>query len=136
MSQENVEVVRRLIERWNDGDVEGWLRCWNRDAEWTSQPIGAFEGGPRTYRGHAELSRFLADVLEGFVDLGQIEQPRFLDVGDTVVVLADYKARAQTTGPEVRARWGWLFELRNGQIARGRDFLDPRDALKAAGLSE
>ena len=136
MSQENVDLVRLMIERWNDGDVEGWLRCWSADAEWTSQPIGAFEGGARTYRGHAGLNRFLADVLEGFADLGQFEQPRFRDVGDTVVVLADYKARAGATGPEARARWGWLFEVQNGQIACGRDFLDPRDALEAAGLSE
>jgi hypothetical protein len=32
MSRENVDVVRRMVERWNAGDVEGWLRCWDTDA--------------------------------------------------------------------------------------------------------
>jgi hypothetical protein len=64
MSQENVGVVRRMVERWNTGDVEGWLRCWHTDAEWISEPpFRALEGRPRTYRGHAELRRFPVDVL-------------------------------------------------------------------------
>jgi ketosteroid isomerase-like protein len=136
MSHENVEVVRQMLERWNAGDVEGWLRCWHADAEWVSEPFKALEGRPRTYRGHAELRRFPVDVLEGFADLGQLERPRFRDVGDTVVVLADYRAKAGASGPEVATPWGWLLEVRDGRIARGRDFLDQRQALEAAGLRE
>ena len=134
MSQENVELVRRMVERWNAGDVEGWVECWSSDAEWTSQPIGAFEGGPRTYRGHDGLRRFVADVLEGFADLGEFVEPSFRDVGGSVLVLADYRARAGTTGPEASASWGWLFEPRDGEVVRGRDFLDQREAIEAAGL--
>jgi ketosteroid isomerase-like protein len=136
MSEENVEVVRRMVERWNAGDVEGWLRCWHTDGEWTSEPIGAFEGGAKTYRGHDELRRFPIDVLEGFADLGRFEQVRFRDGGNSVVVLAEYRAKAGASGPEAAARWGWLFEVRDGRIARGRDFLDQRQALEAAGLRE
>jgi ketosteroid isomerase-like protein len=29
----------------------------------------------------------------------------------------------------------WLLELRHGKIARGRDFFDQRQVLKAAGLT-
>jgi len=136
MSQENVEVLRRMFERWNAGDVEGWLHCWDADAEWISAPFIALEGRARTYRGHAELRRFSVDVLEGFADLGRIERPRFRAVGDSVVVLADYRARAGASGPEVATPWGWLFEVRDGRIVRGRDFLDQRQALEAVGLSE
>ena len=48
MSQENVEVVRRMFQRWNAGDVEGWLHCWHTDAEWISEPCGAFAGHAST----------------------------------------------------------------------------------------
>ena len=136
MSRENVEVVQRAIERWNAGDVEGWLRCWHTDAEWTSEPIGAFEGTVKTYRGHDELRRFTVDVLEGFADLGRFEHVRFRDTDNSVVVLAEYRAKAGARGPEVGSRWGWHFEIRDGKITRGRDFLDQRQALEAAGLQE
>ena len=136
MSQEAVKVVRGMIERWNAGDVEGWLAWWHTDAVWVSQPFEALEGRPRTYRGHGELRRFAADVLEGFANLGRIEHARFRDVDDSVVVLAEYKARAGEGGPEISTPWGWLLEVRDGRIARGRDFLDQRQALEAAGLSE
>jgi hypothetical protein len=76
MSQENIEVVARVFERWNAGDVEGWLACWHANAEWVSEPFQAFDGEPRKYRGHEGLRRFPADVLEGFADLGKIERPR------------------------------------------------------------
>jgi ketosteroid isomerase-like protein len=41
MSQENVEVVRRMFERWNAGDGADWLRSWHADAEWISEPFAA-----------------------------------------------------------------------------------------------
>ena len=41
MSQENVEVVRRMFERWNAGDGAGWLRSLHADAEWISEPFAA-----------------------------------------------------------------------------------------------
>jgi ketosteroid isomerase-like protein len=136
MPQENVEIVRRMFERWNAGDVEGWLHWWHLDAEWISEPLGRFEGRPRTYRGHDELRRFPAEVLEGFADLGRIERPQFREVGDSVVVLGKYRNKPEAPGPEVATPWGWLFEVRDGKIARGRDFLDQREALEAVGLSE
>jgi ketosteroid isomerase-like protein len=30
----------------------------------------------------------------------------------------------------------WLIEVRDGQIVRARDFLDPQQALEAAGLPD
>jgi ketosteroid isomerase-like protein len=96
--------------------------------------------GTRTPSGSAsrplELRRFPVDVLDGFTDLGQIERPRFQDVGDSVVVLAEYKAKGGASGPEVATSSGWLFEVRDGRIARGRGFVDQRQALEAVGLQE
>ena len=134
--QENVEIVRQMLERWNAGDIAGWLQCWDTEAEWVSEPIRAVEGGASTYRGHAGLRRFTVEVMEGFADLGRIERPSFREAGDSVVVLAEYRATARASGAEVASPWGWLFEVRDGKIARGRDFLDQRHALEAAGLWE
>jgi ketosteroid isomerase-like protein len=120
-----------MFDRWNAGDIEGWLDCWDADAEWVSEPFRAFDGDVRRYRGHDELRRFPADALEGFADLGQIERPEFRDLGDRVLVLADYRVKAQAAGPEVTTPMAWLLELRDGKIVRGRDFLDQQEALAA-----
>jgi ketosteroid isomerase-like protein len=136
MSLANVEIVRRMFERWNAGDVEGWLCCWHTDAEWISEPFAAFEGSSRTYRGHGELCRFPVDVQEGFADLGRIEQPEFRDLGDAVIVLADYVVKAEVAGPETVSPMAWLLDVHDGKIKRGRDFLDQRKALEAVGLRE
>jgi len=136
MSQENVEVVRRMLEQWNAGAVDGWLHCWHIDAEWISEPFAAFEGKARTYRGHDGLRRFTGDLREAFADLGRFERPRLRAVGDSILVLANYRARAGGGGPEVATPMAWLFEVRDGKIARSRDSLDPRQALEAVGLSE
>jgi ketosteroid isomerase-like protein len=136
MSQENVEVVRRMLERWNAGDLPGMLQCWDQDATWVSEPFRALEGGPRTYHGHGGLRRFAAEVLEGFADMGRIGRTRFREVGDAVLVLGDYLAKPNAGGPEVSTPWAWLFEVRDKKIARGRDFLEQREALEAVGLSE
>jgi ketosteroid isomerase-like protein len=132
MSRENVELIRRMFGCWNAGDIHGWVSCSHPDIEWTSEPFGALDGKPRTYRGHDELRSFATDVLEGFADLGRIERLEYREVGDSVLALGVYTARAGSGGPEVATPMGWLFVVRDGKIARGRDFLDQRRALEAA----
>jgi ketosteroid isomerase-like protein len=131
MAQDNVDLVRLMFDRWNAGDVDGWLEFWHADAEWVSEPFQAFDGSARRYQGRDDLRRFPAEVLEGFADLGQVERPEFRDLGDRVLVLADYRARAGVAGPEVTTPMAWLLELRDGKIVRGRDFLDQQEALEA-----
>jgi ketosteroid isomerase-like protein len=131
MSADNVELVRRMFSLWNAGDVDGWLQCWHGDAEWVSEPFAALDGAPRTYRGHDGLRRFTSDALEGFADLGQVEHLDCRDLGDSVLVLGDYRAKAEEAGPEVTTPMAWLIEIRDGKIAGGRDFVDQGEALEA-----
>jgi len=134
MSHENVELIRRMFDCWNAGDVDGWASYSHPDIEWTSEPFGALDGQPRTYRGRDELRSFAADVLEGFADLGRIERLEYRELGDSVLALGVYTAKAGSDGPMVSTPMGWLFVIRDGKITRGRDFLDQRRALEAAGL--
>lgn len=133
MSQENVDVVRQMFERWNAGDIDGWLGFWHADAVWVSEPFRAFDGSARHYEGHEGLRRFCADALEGFADLGQIERPEFRDAGESVLVLADYRVKAEASGPEVSTPMAWVLEVGDGKIARARDYVDQQEALDAFG---
>lgn len=131
MAASNVQVVERMFSLWNAGDIDGWLGCWHEDAEWVSEPFAALDGAPRSYRGHEGLRRFQGDALEGFADLGQIERLECRDLGESVLALGDYRVKAQAAGPEVVTPMAWLVEIRDGRIARGRDFVDQGQALDA-----
>ena len=39
MSQENIEVVRRGFELWQEGRIDEWIKTLDADIEWTSLPI-------------------------------------------------------------------------------------------------
>jgi len=135
MSRENVEVVRGMLERYSADDIEGFLEHWAPDAEWTAVAFAPIEGKARTYRGHAGFRQFHADSHETFA--GQrIEITELCDAGDRVLALGELRARGAASGAGFAARMGWLFELRDGKVVRGRDYLDQREALEAAGLRE
>ena len=40
MSQENVELVRRGLQAFNERDIDAWLGCFTEDVEW--RLIGGF----------------------------------------------------------------------------------------------
>jgi ketosteroid isomerase-like protein len=137
MSQENVEIVRRLNEIM---DREGVGRVFDTaiaegllddDLEWVEDPSGPDAG---TYTGLSAVRSLVADRLEAFHIDQQTE--RLVDAGDDVVALVRWRARGQTSGAEAEMRLAMVNSLRAGKIVRVRFFLDPAAALKAVGLEE
>ena len=59
MSQENVEIVRRVFEAFNRRDIAAFLELLDPDVEWV--PILAVLEG-RVYRGHEEIRRWIKDL--------------------------------------------------------------------------
>jgi ketosteroid isomerase-like protein len=53
MSQENVELVRQVVDATNRGDADAFVAALSPDVEWEDNLFGT-EGG-RTYRGAAEV---------------------------------------------------------------------------------
>jgi ketosteroid isomerase-like protein len=133
MSQENVEVVRRLFERWATGDLTA--DCYDPDIEYSR--IGAetpdMEG---RWLGRDELATSMRDYLRAFSDL-RIEAKRIVDLGgDRVLVLSRHTARGKQSGVPIEHEIGDLFTLRNGKIVRHDSYWNRAEALEAAGLSE
>jgi ketosteroid isomerase-like protein len=135
VSRDNVEVVREMLERYSADDVDGFLAYWEPDAEWTGFVFERLEGKPRAYRGHAGLRHFHADSHEAFAEQ-RIEVTEFRDVGSAVLALGEFRAEGVASGAAIARQMGWLFELQDGKIVRGRDYLDQQEALEAAGLRE
>jgi ketosteroid isomerase-like protein len=135
MSQENVQAVRQIIDRWNAGDVDGWLEPAHPDIEWSSAVLRQVEGaGASVYRGKDELQRFWQDWHELW-DL-TIEPAEVRDLGETVVVLGHMRTRGNMSGVDLERPVGYVFEFEDRLIRRARAFLTAEEALEAAGLRE
>ena len=131
MSQENVEIVRRLYETWMPGG-EALLSFVDREIEF-SQPPG--QPGAGTYRGREGVRRALAQWFEPWDDY-RIEVDRLIDLGDDVLAETRQYARGKGSGVEVEHRIFQLWTLRDGRIRRARMYFDRGQALEAAGLQE
>ncbi len=134
MSEENVEVVRRLYARWEGGD----LRTGDFfDPEVEHSRIGSeLPGINGDWQGIEEFGVALSDYIDALADL-HLEAERIIDLGgDRVLVLSRQTARGKTSGLPWEHELGDLFTLRDGKILRYVSYWDPADALEAAGLSE
>jgi ketosteroid isomerase-like protein len=135
MSQENVEVVRRLLEAFNLKDVQFVADLWTADCEWRPAYIGggllegaAFRGG----EGTIEFVELQSETWESVV----AEPVEMRDLGDTVLVEVHLSAVGRGSGvPVERVTWN-AFELLDGKAASGTVYTSEEQALKAVGRAE
>jgi ketosteroid isomerase-like protein len=133
MSQENVEIVRRVFEEFNQGGVEAALPGFAPDI--VSYPFREWPG-PSEYRGHDGMRALLAEWIENFDDF-ELDVAEIREVGDRVLVLAETVGRIKGSRVPIRQPFGALYwDFRNGQIGETRNFLTWREAVEAAGLAE
>jgi ketosteroid isomerase-like protein len=134
MSQENVEVVRRIYAAFNDGDLETVLTFIDPDIEWNASDV--FFDQPRTYLGRrAWQEEFLAELFGIFEDYrGDPEEIH--DAGDQVVVVAQVGGRGRRSGARIAARVAHVARVEDGRLVEFTELRDVRKTLEAAGLSE
>jgi ketosteroid isomerase-like protein len=132
MSAEYVEAIRQSLDAWNRGDRDAWLAAAHPDIEWVSEIVQRVEG--QVYRGHEEMRRYWDD-WHAIWDV-DIDVTDFLDLGDTVVVLACLKTRGVSSGIEVERPAAYVFEFEDGMARRARAYLDQRAALASVGVDD
>ena len=126
MSEENVELVRRIYDAW---DREESARDFiAEDLEYVN-PSYAVEPGTR----HGRKS--LAVVRDTYDDF-EIKIERIIDAGAETVVLAHYTASGPVSGVPVAGEHGYVWTIRDGLAVRFQWFQSHREALEAAGLPE
>ena len=132
MSLENVEIVRAAFGAFGQDDWEAFIALVDPEIEWVT--TGQFVGGP-VYRGHAGVREFL-DALSGeFADF-HAEPENFAQVPEIVVADTRVSGIGKRSGVPVDLRFTVVVSFSGGKIVHVRNFLERRDALEAAGLSE
>ena len=134
MSDENVEVVRRIYASWKRGDfhTEEFF-----DPEVEHSRVGEDVPGIQGHwRGHDAFAAAMVAYLDALADL-RVDAEEIIDLGDDrVLVLSRHRAEGKTSGLPFDHELGDLFTLRDGRIVRYVSYWHRADALEAAGLSE
>ena len=132
MSQENVEVIRRSLEAFQQGGLDASLRFYDPEVTWEEAQD---EPEAETYRGHDGIRALAQKWLVPFDDL-RIEPEEFIDAGEAVVMPYRFRGRERSSGTDITAPETWVFWLRDGKISEVREYRYKAEALEAVGLSE
>jgi len=132
MSSENVEIVQRGFDAFNEGGVEGIVPFIHPEFEATTPPSLASE--PDTYRGPDGIRRWF-DSFDEVMDQIRWDAHSFQGVGDKVVVEFTLRARGKTTGLDFGQDAVMVWSLRDGKAVRVELFETLDEALAAAGGS-
>ena len=135
MSHENVDAIARFSDANNRRDVEAMLEELDADVEWHSAILGSLRGEAAVYRGHAGIRELFKDLYEAFSDF-RIEFAEFRDLGDRVVAIGRWVTCGEESGVETTHPLAVVVDLKNAKAVRVHAYLDPKEALEAAGLSE
>jgi ketosteroid isomerase-like protein len=133
MSEENVEIVRRVFDAWAEGEFgAAILRHLDEHVLYVVPPdfpeFGVFVG----LDGMAEFTRrFLAQWERLTIEARHAEA-----VGDTVLVNCVQRGKGRVSGIEGDNAYSMLFTFRGDKIIRIEAVMDEGSALRAAGLSE
>jgi ketosteroid isomerase-like protein len=136
MSQENVELVRRVYEAGARRDAAAVLGFHDPGVEWDISHSPARElMGHRIYHGHEGLRRFFREWYEAWETVAPDLQ-ELIDAGDDVISVETTRGRGRASGATVTLSHHGVWTIREGQIVRVVWFGTHSEALEAVGLSE
>jgi ketosteroid isomerase-like protein len=132
MSQENVEIVRAVYERWSEGDFRASADLLDPHVLLVLRPEFPEAG---TYLGYEAVAAYTRDLLETNRHLTQ-EAEEIIAAGDSVVVGVRQRGVGRASGVPTEMRFFTLWTLRGRKVIRIESFRERAEALEAAGLRE
>ena len=132
MSQENVEIARRMVDAFQAHDVARLVDLFSPDCEIMALR-SAFEGA---FRGRDGVRRWAESTYEAAPDSGFLAERLIPTDDERVVVLGRQTGTAQLGGAPFDAPVGAIFEFESGLIRRIDSYASHADALEAAGFEE
>ena len=136
MSEENVEIVRRLLDAWNRRDLDAMLDLGGSELVYVNSPTAV---EPGTRRGRDEFREVARKQWEILAD-ARIEVDKFFDRGDEVIALGRLSRGMPGSDARIEEPQLGSYQFRDGKIIRvevlGFGGAEVQEALEAAGLSE
>ena len=133
MSQENLEVLRRMVDAFNRGDRDAALIGYAPDVEWHTTGRFADEG---IYRGPEGVDRLIDELRRDFDEL-QFRLSEIRAVGhDKVFAATTFVGRGRRSKARVEQAMWFVHTFAGGLVVRVDNYSNRTAALEAAGLSE
>ena len=131
MSQENVDLVRAVLDGWARGDFRASANLLADNFEWIQSP-DAVE--PGSHRGAAvgDALRRIFEVFEHY----RITAEQCIDAGPGVFVAARAQGTARGSGLNLDQELFMLWRAHEGLLLSAEFFNTRAEALEAVGLSE
>ena len=126
---------KRFLDAYNRRDVEAMLGELDPAVEWHPAILPPLEGEPTVYRGHEGVREWVRDLDEVFAEI-DVEFSEIRDLGDRIVAIGSIRMRGKGSGAETESPIASVSDFKNGRSIRVRTYLDPKEALEAAGLRE
>jgi ketosteroid isomerase-like protein len=124
----NAEVAKGAYEAFARGDIEAVLASFAEDVEWY-EAEGVPWGG--LHHGRDEVARNVFGVLiETFDDYGATPE-RYIESGDTVVVLGRYSGVGRKSGKTLDAAFAHVWNLEGGRLKVFNHYADTARIVEA-----
>jgi ketosteroid isomerase-like protein len=134
MSKGTVEIVEAAYEGLARGGLDAFVEYWAEDLDHRSIEGAPDDRGP--LHGRDAFRAYVQDWIDTF-DEFRIAPIELIDAGQsTVVGVLRFGGRAKLSGVEADSTFGVVLKIRDGKIARGREYATRAEALEAAGLSQ
>jgi ketosteroid isomerase-like protein len=132
LSEQNVDLVRRVYRAVNEDDLSAYLAVLHPEIELTTS--GVFPDLSPSYRGYegaVEYWKAVGPGPGGLWDAFTIELRECEPIGDQVVASVHQRVEGRD-GVVVEHDWGHLYSFAEGLISRARAYVSPEAAKEAA----
>lgn len=132
MSEENLEAVRAVYDRWAEGDFQTRLELLDPNVVLVHEP--EFEAGGPSY-GIDAVVAFTRGMLEAWTRF-TIAAEEIIPAGDSVLVEVNQRGIGRASGVATDLHYFMVWTFRGGKVVRFESIRERTRAFKAAGLSE
>ena len=131
MSEESVEIVRRVYDRWAEGDFQA--------GDYFDPHIVFIMGFGFPESGIYFGTERVAEYMRGFLEPWKrvtIRAEEIIPAGDSVVVAVHQQGVGRESDAATEFHYLTVWSFRGGKAIRFETFRERPDALKAVGVSE
>jgi ketosteroid isomerase-like protein len=128
-TEKNIQIVKDFFAAIGSHNEHDLLALVSEDIEW----IIPGEGWPLagTYRGHAELAAVLKKASNE-VETKYPKPPEFVAQGERVLVIGVATGKIYATSKPFRDEWVFDITVRDGKIARIKEYIDTQALARAS----
>jgi ketosteroid isomerase-like protein len=123
MSNANITLVQGLYAAFGRGDIAALVAGASPDIDWVVNGSRSDFPTLGAWKGQAGMQQFFDSIAE-HQDAKAFSPQEFFAADDRVFVLGHYEWTIRKTGRTVASDWVHVFTIRDGKVAKFREFND------------